>query len=188
MLAESEREFHGDDTPIVYNSLGKLRQNLIYWVELYHKQFGNVTTISDDVPTLYNYHLDYSMVYHMLQMSKNVDVDRLLATYERESLQIIIHGILAAWITIDDSPIFTQTIGRQAGLLSTGLILKHPIAIKRAAAYVAGISREDEIEEIMPKHCVKYAHNYAIEQVIVRKPELSRRQILTMIPKRTFLR
>jgi len=116
------------------------------------------------------------MIYEMLRASCSDGVSELLKTWERESFKIIQEGVLAAWLSFDGYRLNNQ-IHKQAGELSYGLVLKHPVAIKRAASYLAGFTRQDEMQGLMSAKKISRCHNFAVERAMQRNPDKTKAQI-----------
>ena len=140
------------------------------------KQYKNCLRVEPSINSVYQYDFDNLMVYEMLRASCSDGVSELLKTWEKESFKIIQEGVLAAWLSFDDYKLNNQ-IHKQAGELSYGLVLKHPVAIKRAASYLAGFTRQDEMQGLMSANKITRCHNFAVERAMQRNPDKTKAQI-----------
>jgi hypothetical protein len=149
---------------------------LVNKVEKLFNQYKNCLRIEGSILSMYEYDFDNLMIYEMLRATCSNGAQELLKTWESESTRIIQEGVLAAWLSIDGYKLSSE-IHKQAGELSYGLVLKHPVAIKRAASYLAGFTRQDEMTGLMSAKKVSRCHNFAVDRAMQRNPHKSKTEI-----------
>lgn len=182
MVSAADYAYHKHEVPIIYADNTKLINTLTFRVNQLFEQFRCCRSIHNNVVSFYNYEFNNLIIWEMLNTSCYPNVKELVALFEKESLQIIQEGVLTAWLTLDDAR-FNRSILRQAGELSYGMVLKHPIAIKRAASYLCGFTREEELQSLLPTHIVVQTTEVAIERVMLRRPNESRTSILAELKR-----
>lgn len=182
MVSAADYAYHKHEAPIIYADNTKLIKTLTFRVNQLFKQFHCCKSIHNNVVSFYNYEFNNLIIWEMLNASCFQGVKDLVALFEKESLQIIQEGVLAAWLTLDDTR-FSRSILRQAGELSYGVVLKHPIVIKRAASYLCGFTREDELQCLLPTSLIIQTTEIAIERVMLRRPNESRASILAELKR-----
>lgn len=176
-LASSEHlGYHRHELPIIYSEGSRLRKILVNKVEKLFNQYKNCLRIEGSILSMYEYDFDNLMIYEMLRATCSNGAQELLKTWESESTRIIQEGVLAAWLSIDGYKL-SREIHKQAGELSYGLVLKHPVAIKRAASYLAGFTRQDEMTGLMSAKKVSRCHNFAVDRAMQRNPHKSKTEI-----------
>ena len=177
LLVSSEHfKYHGQELPIIYSEGSRLRTILVGKVETLFNRYKNCLRVEPSILSVYQYDFDNLMVYEMLRATCSNGAQELLKTWERESNKIIQEGVLAAWLSFDGYR-FNNQIRKQAGDLSYGLVLKHPIAIKRAASYLAGFTRQDEMDGLMSANKVSRCHNFAVDRALQKNPDKTKAQI-----------
>lgn len=176
MVSSENFKYHGQELPIIYDSGSRLRNILVGKVERLFNKYKNCLRVEPSILSVYQYDFDNLMVYEMLRATCSDGTQELLKTWERETARIIQEGVLAAWLSFDGYRLNAQ-IHKQAGELSYGLVLKHPVAIKRAASYLAGFTKEDEIGGLMSTNKVSRCHNFAVDRAMQRNPDKTRAQI-----------
>ena len=180
MVSAAEYAYHKHEVPIIYADNDKLRKTLTFRVNQLHEQFGCCRSIHNNVVSFYNYDFDNLIIWEMLNASTYPGALELAALFDKESMQIVQEGVLTAWLTLDDTR-FNRSIQRQAGELSYGMVLKHPIAIKRAASYLCNFTKDDELQSIIPTKIVTATSERAIERVMIRRPNESRTSIIAAL-------
>lgn len=181
MVSSAEYAYHKHEVPIIYADNTKLIKTLTFRVNQLHKQFSCCRTIHNNVVSFYNYDFNNLIIWEMLNASTYPGALELAALFDKESMQIVQEGVLAAWLTLDDTRLFNRSIQRQAGELSYGLVLKHPIAIKRAACYLCNFTKDDELQSIIPTKIITATSERAIERVMTRRPNESRTSIVAAL-------
>lgn len=176
MVSSEHFKYHGQELPIIYSEGSRLRTILVGKVEALFNQYKNCLRVEPSIQSVYQYDFDNLMIYEMLRATCSNGAQELLKTWESESNRIIQEGVLAAWLSIDGYRLRGQ-IHKQAGDLSYGLVLKHPVAIKRAASYLAGFTREDEMTGLMSANKVCRCHNFAVDRAMQKNPDKTKAQI-----------
>ena len=177
LLVSSEHfKYHGQELPIIYSEGSRLRTILVGKVETLFNKYKNCLIVDPSILSVYRYDFDNLIVYEMLRATCSDGTQELLKTWESESTRIIQEGVLAAWLSFDGYRLNNQ-IHKQAGELSYGLVLKHPVAIKRAASYLAGFTRQDEMQGLMSANKISRCHNFAVDRAMQRNPDKTKAQI-----------
>lgn len=176
LVSSEHLRYHKHELPIIYSEGSRLRKILVNKVEKLFNQYKNCLRIEGSILSMYEYDFDNLMIYEMLRATCSNGAQELLKTWESESTRIIQEGVLAAWLSIDGYKLSSE-IHKQAGELSYGLVLKHPVAIKRAASYLAGFTRQDEMTSLMSAKKVSRCHNFAVNRAMQRNPHKSKTEI-----------
>lgn len=176
LVSSEHLRYHRHELPIIYSEGSRLRKILVNKVEKLFNQYKNCLRIEGSILSMYEYDFDNLMIYEMLRATCSNGAQELLKTWESESTRIIQEGVLAAWLSIDGYKLSSE-IHKQAGELSYGLVLKHPVAIKRAASYLAGFTRQDEMTGLMSAKKVSRCHNFAVDRAMQRNPHKSKTEI-----------
>ena len=101
MVSSEHFKYHGQELPIIYSEVSRLRTILVGKVETLFKQYKNCLRVDPSIESVYRYDVDNLMIYEMLRASCSDGVSELLKTWERESFKIIQEGVLAAWLSFD---------------------------------------------------------------------------------------
>jgi hypothetical protein len=179
LVSAGDYAYHKHEAPIIYEHT-KLIKTLTARVNQLYEQFNCCRSIPDNIVSLYNHEFNGLIVWEILNTSAYPGAAELAALFDKESQQIVQEGVLAAWLTIDDTR-FRRSILRQAGELSYGMVLKHPIAIKRAASYLCNYSKDDELQGNIPSKIVAATSEQAIDRVMIRRPNESRTSIIAAL-------
>jgi hypothetical protein len=153
----------------------ELREKLLSKLEHYSKRYG-LSPIPESLLDKYRY---YEERYYVVQIIVQ-DLTRLYPgqvepfegdTYAPTLYKLIKHDLdavplaaaMAAWISWDNWRFDGELKSKN---LSYGLVLNYPHPMMRAACFVAGTTKEDELDNCIPLEKKKTADLYAVQEIL----------------------